>query len=237
MKKICLLIIFASFYLQGQNKITLKDGTVDNIVKFKQQKKKVFYKTKSGETGTAKTRDIILLEYPNPSKEYFEFNPLGFTDYVVTNIDSLSSNQLYEKTINWIKDTYKNPEEVIKAKFENEKVRFTGYNPTHLSSKVLMSTIFYDVRYTVEISFKDNKYKFEPTSLEIYVNPSEYGAGGWSPINLDITTGYYKKNGLINPSFSEFPNQISSLFNDLEDSLETYLLKENNTLKDKENDW
>jgi hypothetical protein len=46
---------------------------------------------------------------------------------VVVEIDSLNAAEVYLKTLDWIKETYKNPDEVIKANFENEKIRLDGF--------------------------------------------------------------------------------------------------------------
>ncbi|WP_292889154.1 hypothetical protein [Nonlabens sp.] len=42
-------------------------------------------------------------------------------------MNSLKQNELLTKTINWIKETYNNPDEVIKKSIDNEKVRFKGF--------------------------------------------------------------------------------------------------------------
>jgi hypothetical protein len=47
--------------------------------------------------------------------------------FVVVEIDSLNAAEVYLKTLGWIKETYKNPDEVIKANFENEKIRLDGF--------------------------------------------------------------------------------------------------------------
>jgi transposase-like protein len=157
--------------------------------------------------------------------------------FLVIEIDSLNASELYLKTLDWIKETYKNPDEVIKAKFENEKIRFNGFQKSAMSTKMLGVPSFSDVRYSIEISFKDNKLKFEPINLERYTAPSEYVSGGWSFVPLNTGSYIYKKNGKSKGIFKRYPKQIENIFNNLKSSLEIYLLKQNNTIKDKKDDW
>lgn len=156
---------------------------------------------------------------------------------MVVEIDSLNASEIYLKTIDWIKESYKNPDEVIKAKFENKKIRFNGFEKTRLSTKMLGITSFSDVRYSIEISFKEGKFKFEPTKLESYTKPAQNVSGGWSSVPLDTGSWIYKKNGKPKGIFKLYPSQIKSIFNNLKSSLEIYLLKQNNTIKDKKDDW
>lgn len=168
----------------------------------------------------------------------FFYDNQGLTPkFLVKEIDSLNNKQLYSKTIDWIKDTYKNPDEVIKAKFENEKVRFIGFKSSHLKISSLGIPNYYNVRYTVEIYLKNGKYKFQPVILEYYTPPSQYSRGGWNILSFDNAKGFYNKKGKLKNLFKYFPEGIDSLFNDLENSLNTYLLKKAHIIKDKNNDW
>lgn len=168
----------------------------------------------------------------------FNYTKEGLTPkFLVVEIDSLNASEIYNKTIDWIKETYKNPDKVIKAKFEDKKIRFNGFHESAMSTKMLGIPSYSDVRYSIEISFKDNKFKFEPTKLESYTKPSEYVSGGWSSVPLNTGSWIYKKNGKPKGIFKSYPSQIENIFNNLKSSLEIYLLKQNNTIKDKKDDW
>lgn len=53
-----------------------------------------------------------------------------------------SANEIYNKSLNWVKESYKNPTEVIKTTIENEMIRFEGIKADGVSSKVLGSKMF-----------------------------------------------------------------------------------------------
>ena len=178
----------------------------------------------------------ITLTYSQEESFKYDINGLQPL-HLISKIDSLNQKQLFNKTINWIKETYKNPNEVIKAKIENKKIRFNGSAGYYLSTRYLGMNKPYLTRYTIEISFKDGRYKFNPINLEYYQEASQYVSGGWMSVSFSSDSGFYKKKGKIRKMFRNFPKEISTLFNGLESSLKVYLLKENKTIKSTEDDW
>ena len=129
---------------------------------------------------------------------------------IIVNTDSLQATDLYKKALNWVQETYKNPEKVIKAKIENEKLRIDGYAENAWWFKVMGQKSYLNTTYTLEISFKDGKYKFE------------YIIGEFSTDKQTVYYDYksfYKKNGEIRslyidsvPSLEETMNNLSLNF-------------------------
>lgn len=104
---------------------------------------------------------VNVICYSQTSIEKFEYTEIGLNDYVVSEFNSVSKEEIYKKTINWVKETYKNPDEVMKMKIENEKIRING-----IANKILnVKGYTYNLEYVIEISFKDDKYKFELITL------------------------------------------------------------------------
>lgn len=101
----------------------------------------------------------------------FKFNNDGTTDYVVYMVDTISAATIYSKTVNWINETYKNPDKVIKAKIENEMIRIDGYSSSTFSRTFKSgSKAEYDVTYTLEIQIQDGKYRIKYSHNEITVD-------------------------------------------------------------------
>jgi hypothetical protein len=97
----------------------------------------------------------------------FTLNQDGLTDYIVTNCDGKSQNDLYKKTLDWILVTYNTPSSVIKAQIENNYIRIEG-SAGNLVRFGGLGASSYLTRYQIEISFKDGKYKFDLLNIEIY---------------------------------------------------------------------
>lgn len=136
----------------------------------------------------------------------FEYSENGLNDYVVVNIDAKSKVEIYSKTMNWIKETYKNPDLVLKMKIENEKLRLDALAINLLKCRGLRQNL----NYTLEISFKENKYKFEIVSL------------------LYETTDYkaipnFKTDTRMIKNFGNTPTDIENYFNKLNKNLEEYI--------------
>jgi hypothetical protein len=152
------------------------------------------------------------------SKDKFIYNQLGLTPFVVVKFDSISKEKLFKLTNNWIKETYKNPDKVIKAIIENNKIRINGYSE-------------FGFEYTIVISFKDNKYKFEPIEVISRSQAGEFN------IPLDDGSIYYKKNGWPKKMFQNFTKHLGDTFENLNNNLKKYILNNlNNETKDND-DW
>lgn len=160
------------------------------------------------------------------AQEKFEFKKEGLTDYVVTNVNGTAA-ELFSKTVNWIKENYKNPNEVIKMTIENEKLRFQGLKEDFYCVKGGGSVMCSNAIYTIEVSFKDGKYRFDPIELVLRTKN-----GASSDINLNDFSVYFEKDGSINKRTKDVPGYFENLFNGLNESLKNYI--ENQT---KKSDW
>jgi hypothetical protein len=172
---------------------------------------------------------LLLLSMVSFGQETeFKFTREGFTDFVVTSIDSAKQNDLYKKTLEWVQVNYNTPSEVLKGQIENQYIRIEGVSKNALCIKSFGTNTCSSVKYQIEISFKDGKYKFDVIEL------SQYYTGGWYKLYLDAPKLYYKDNGEIRPVYSQYPENIENVFNSLNKSLEAFLKSEKATPK---TDW
>lgn len=148
------------------------------------------------------------------AQDKFSYGVDGLTDYVVVKVDSLNQKKLFDKTINWIKETYKNPKEVIKTTFEFNKIRIEGLEKGGICMHVSGARSCGDVIYQIEISFKDGKYKFNPISL--------------GKISLTDGAYLYNKKGKVRKIFKYYSEDISKIFNSLNLSLKKSLIQISN---------
>lgn len=150
--------------------------------------------------------------------------------YLVLDLEEKKANELYQRTIQFINEKYKNPESVIKGKTENEYLRFETFAPdilvhtTKLGVKTFINATFY-----TELRFKEGKVKFEITSLEMESKAHKtklYFSGGGSGKSFRI---YNKKDGKL------FRKQIKkAIENYFNSNVENYLsFLKNNT----EEEW
>jgi len=177
-------------------------------------------------------RKLIIEEGSNASKGTFEY----MKPMMVLEVEG-TPTELYNKAINWVNETYKNPEEVIKGKVEGDYLRLDGFKSNLTQQSALGMTYYYDVRYTVKLNFKDGRFKYEITNMEWYQPSSQYSAGGWFKLLINKEVGYKTANrkGKAKKSDVANFNAIKSYFENLGLGIKDYMQK-NDTSKTKSND-
>jgi hypothetical protein len=133
---------------------------------------------------------------------------------IVVNTDSLKANDMYKKALNWVQENYKNPDKVLKAKIENEKIRIDGYASNAWWYKSLGMKMSYNMEYTIEISFKDGKYKFEYIVGQFYADTQRF---------LGSYKTFYKSSGEIKSVYSDAVPSLEETMNNLSLSFYNYL--------------
>ena len=89
--------------------------------------------------------------------------------------------ELYNKALGWINETYNTPDEVIKGNIENEYIRFQGVTNEiiHYVKILGIVTPYTPSRYMIELRFKEGRFKFELIEFEFYNQGSQYSAPGF----------------------------------------------------------
>lgn len=167
----------------------------------------------------------------------FTFTKDGFTDFVVVSVPNKTQAELYKKTLDWVSVTYNNPKEVIKAQIENDYIRIEGVKENALCMNVMLSRMCDDVKYQIEISFKEGKYKFDVVSVQQFLKTSEVSViSGWRECGfMNTTAGFYKSNGELKNVFKDYPQESTSMFNEINDKLKDFLLSD--SIPSKKSDW
>jgi hypothetical protein len=165
---------------------------------------------------------ILFISISTFSQEKFEYNQNGLVPKsIVKEVANFEQNALYLKTLNWIKTTYKNPNDVIKSTIENEMIRIEGVKIDWQCIKSLGTTICSNAIYSIQFNFKNGKYRIEIISLK------SFSKNGSFDINLDSGSIYYDKNGELKKFTKDTPNAVSDLFNKLITELDEYIKGEN----------
>ena len=134
---------------------------------------------------------------------------------IVVEVDSLTASDIYKKALNWVQETYKNPDKVLKANITDEKIRVDGFANNAWWWKSLGIKQTMDMAYTVEVSFKDGKYRFEYIPGQFYIS-----SGGKA---LYTYSAFYKKNGDVRKVYSDAIPSMEETMNDLSQSFYNYV--------------
>jgi hypothetical protein len=139
---------------------------------------------------------------------------------IIVEVDSLSAPDIYKKINNWIQTTYKNPEEVIKADIENEMIRISGYEKGFFKRKFKSGNIVeYDTTYEMTFDIKDNKYRvtFKPGSISVDRKKVLFNE-----------KNFFDEADVNGNSYEESIESYNKSMNDLNDSVQSYIVNDNN---------
>lgn len=165
----------------------------------------------------------------NAQSTEFTISDEGLTKYIITSIPGVNKADAYKKTINWINKKFNSPDQVIKGTIENEYIRFEGISNNALRFQAIGGIIAQSIKYQIEISFKDDKYKFEV--IELQEEDPLFPKLSNSPYTELILSKTNRSNGYnrVRKPNGEFRNRykyitdIPFLFNQLNTSLKDYI--------------
>ena len=166
----------------------------------------------------------------------FKLTPFGLFDsadrsknYLVITIPNKSAKQLYDASVNFINETYKNPDIVIKGKIDSEYIRHEGYvkSITTVWVKNSFTKNEYNVSssFVIELRFKSGKFRYEIFSnnmkvdyLGTPISPLHIVQQGSNWLGWDKVYVYDKNLQLKHEQLKKdiedyFNNQVTSLIN------------------------
>lgn len=144
----------------------------------------------------------------------------------VKEVANVSKDELYKRALNWANTYYKNPTDVIRENNREEgkivcKARYKIMNP---ADKKGFATEAGVVMYTLNLQFKDGRYKYELTEIN-WKQQSYYPIEKW----IDTKSAAYK------PEFDFYLKQVDDSTKEIISSLDKAL--RTNTVSDKKDDW
>ena len=145
---------------------------------------------------------------------------------IVVQVDSLTASETYKKALNWVQETYKNPDKVLKANITDEKIRIDGFATDAWWYKSLGIRNSYNMEYTIEISFKDGRYRFEYMIGQFYID-------GGQKVLYDYRT-FFKKSGDVRKSYKDAVPSLELTMNSLSKSFYKYVTGKTT---EKDSDW
>lgn len=165
-----------------------------------------------------------------PPKEFTITKAQGLTNFIVVICEGKNKEELYKKTIEWINKNYNKPSEVIKAQVENDYIRFQGISSEEIYCSNNIVKVCSNIKYDIEISFKDGRYKFAVLGLENNGKDLR-GIPHWSELNFINSWTHFKKDGEVRKMYQDAINSVSGYFNNLSKSLYDYIYNLNETAK------
>jgi len=169
---------------------------------------------------------LLLLMFANFSfAQKITVTPTGLKDsenieksFVVIPAEGKTAKQLYDESLKYINKNYKSADDVIKGKTDGEYLKFVTFAPSFITIKNGFAKAPFTAKYTTELSFKDNKVKYEIIELEMY-NEANYQlnfTGSGISFFIFNKKGELKKEDAKNSIEEYFNANILSLSNFLQ---------------------
>lgn len=153
---------------------------------------------------------ILLTVAFYANAQYIKVTPQGLKDnneeksFVVLDLQNQTQADLYNKSVKYVHQSFKNPEKVIKSDLPNESLRYVSYKPNGMKVSNGGAKIPVEIKYAVQLDFKDNKVRFE-------IVDQDFGGFNYSG---NIWKGYpiwNEKNGKLR--LEDEKNELESYFN------------------------
>lgn len=148
----------------------------------------------------------------------------GF-DPVVVSINEMPASLIYSKTKEWIQTYYKNPNEVLKGDIENNMIRIEGFDVGGYKMKNLGMVFPYDYSYSIEIEFKEGRYRFN------YIVNQLWSDGKICAYSIK---DFFDKKGIVKKRYELANETMNESANDNLKSLHNYILGKTQSVK---SDW
>ena len=124
--------------------------------------------------------------------------PLDSTTNLVTyqevvKVDSASKDELYLRAREWFTKTFNSPQDFIEIE-DKRAGKIIGKRSSLESYKYMMTTINFHLNYTISVTTKDNRYKYEISSFSVNWYVIDQGNELSFPLEM-YNTSYNKGRG------------------------------------------
>lgn len=144
----------------------------------------------------------------------FNFDDYRFPKSIVIEINGVNASEIKNQSQSWI-DSFFSEDQIINWQTSERGIELTGKAYRLISVKNLTT----DIKFDLEISFRDNKYKLELTSL-YYKYYTEY---------IEVSNIKFIKDELIRKDLEQSKSSFETYFNDMNTDLYMYIRSQDNS--------
>lgn len=138
----------------------------------------------------------------------FNFDDYGFPKSIVNEINGMRASEIKSQTQSWI-DSFFSEEQILNLNTLETSIELTAKAYRLISIKNLTT----DIKFKLKISFRDNKYRLEISSL-YYKYYTEY---------IEVSNIKFIKDELIRKDLEESESSFETYFNDMNTDLNKYI--------------
>lgn len=136
-------------------------------------------------------------------------------EHVTLDFGSLTSNEIYEKSIKWLHESFINPKDVLKENVENQKIKIEGFSKKAWWYKSMGIKNYNHMQYTVLIYIKNKSVVFEYKVGQFYMLE-----GSKTQYSYRM---FFAKNGSIRKQYVDAVSSLELTMNSLLISYYNYI--------------
>jgi hypothetical protein len=157
---------------------------------------------------------LSVTSLDNNKIEILTSNGGAYFQKVIEVNDTTSSEHLYNLAMRWIMLNYKSPNDVIKARLENEEIRGEGFDKYTIKLSEFPS-VTGDINYQFTIEVKTGKVRFTIHSMKCFMSPEIYSIETYVLKN----DGTFRTNSQATKVIEGATKMAKSLINSFEGNL------------------
>ena len=153
----------------------------------------------------------------------------GLTDFIVVPVEDKKASDMYTEALGWMIDRN---DITSKKTVQGESIIIEGQADDVFCSTMMGMRNCNPLLYSIQVSFKDGKYKFDVLSI----NWKDKASNNIFPLEIapPFTTTYYNKKGEIKSVFKWIENDLPAFLDKLSNEYKSRLTTKQDP---KKNDW
>lgn len=126
---------------------------------------------------------------------------------VTIEIENLTSNNIYNKTLSWVNANYLNPKDAIKENIENSKLKVEGFKRRAWWYKSMGIKNYNHMFYTIEVEFKNEAFIFNYEVGDFFMDE-----GNSAQYDYKM---FFKKDGSVRKQYTDAVTTLEYTMNEL----------------------
>ena len=133
--------------------------------------------------------------------------PAGLTEVKIKT--DIASNLIYQRTLTWVNEIYKNPEKVLTGKIVDQSITISGYSGNAYEFNSLGIIFFYDISYHLYITIDNDVINYKMVIDDVSSQGTSASA------ERSIYLSFFKKTGELRPMYKRSKVSLERTINKL----------------------
>lgn len=150
----------------------------------------------------------------------------------IIKVEGISKDELYNRAKEWFVITYNSAQDVLQMD-DKSAGKIIGKGTSSGKYKFMMSNTDYYLNYTLSVTVKDGRYRYEFSQFTVETL-GKYSSGGRSSINQYLPS-YKNEKGILYSASKKIIPHMDTMVKETAASLESFMKKSDKSQQSKDN--